>query len=483
MSQQLALEHRSHDPKQSVRESGVRIVRRVLCCDIGRGNKFQSEEGVRMKRIRTCNLRFVDDSLKKWFYKLGYFIAGHSTYFVVIPVLVAICLTTGIQNYRYEEDAEYLFAPVNAKAKHDRALIQSYFKTNYSYFQLDRYTKKGRLGRVLVTAKDEGEVLRTTVFDEVLRLDAEIRNLTVQYEDRIYTYEDLCAQFDYKCIDNSVLQMSDVMDRIENGTVEVMFPVFVHPDTFAAIETAAGLGGVVLNKGDGESIVNSSKAVGLVYLIRDSNIWEDTSILESLFSSELSALFSSELSALFSSELSALFSSELSALFSSELTGGYFPLFPTPITSEGNLLRRRGYMWEKKFLQLMTNFESDEIDVFYFASRTIEEELEKNTDTISGEFTITIFIMVSFSVITCMMSDWVRSKPLVGLLGVISSVIATLAAFGLVMYLGMPFIGINMAAPFLILDNSYPPILTSIRGGAVDLPPQLTLAPVPFLFM
>lgn len=61
-----------------------------------------------------------------------------------------------------------------------------------------------------------------------------------------------------------------------------------------------------------------------------------------------------------------------------------------------------------------------------------------------------------------MMTDWVRSKPWLGLLGNISAVMATAAAFGCAIYLGISFIGINLAAPFLmigklvlvLLDNS-----------------------------
>lgn len=48
----------------------------------------------------------------------------------------------------------------------------------------------------------------------------------------------------------------------------------------------------------------------------------------------------------------------------------------------------------------------------------------------------------------------VRSKPWLGLLGNLSAVMATAAAFGLAMYLGIEFIGINLAAPFLMIGKS-----------------------------
>lgn len=52
-----------------------------------------------------------------------------------------------------------------------------------------------------------------------------------------------------------------------------------------------------------------------------------------------------------------------------------------------------------------------------------------------------------------MMGDTVRSKPWLGLLGNISACMSTAAAFGLAMYLGVEFIGINLAAPFLMIGK------------------------------
>lgn len=52
-----------------------------------------------------------------------------------------------------------------------------------------------------------------------------------------------------------------------------------------------------------------------------------------------------------------------------------------------------------------------------------------------------------------MMGDVVRSKPWLGLLGNLSALMATAAAFGLAMYMGIEFIGINLAAPFLMIGK------------------------------
>lgn len=52
-----------------------------------------------------------------------------------------------------------------------------------------------------------------------------------------------------------------------------------------------------------------------------------------------------------------------------------------------------------------------------------------------------------------MMGDVVRSKPWLGFLGNFSAIMATLAAFGFAMYCGIDFIGLNLAAPFLMIGK------------------------------
>lgn len=51
------------------------------------------------------------------------------------------------------------------------------------------------------------------------------------------------------------------------------------------------------------------------------------------------------------------------------------------------------------------------------------------------------------------MRDQVRSKPWLGLLGNVSAIMAIIAAFGFAMYLGIEFIGINYAAPLLMISE------------------------------
>ena len=113
----------------------------------------------------------------------------------------------------------------------------------------------------------------------------------------------------------------------------------------------------------------------------------------------------------------------------------------------------RGKVWEDAFLKTVGALETEHIDLAMFSSLTLEIELEENTNSVIPYFALNIGIMVVFCVITCMMRDNVRSKPLLGLVGVVSAILGSVTAFGFVMYCGVPFIGINLAAPFLMLGE------------------------------
>ena len=111
-------------------------------------------------------------------------------------------------------------------------------------------------------------------------------------------------------------------------------------------------------------------------------------------------------------------------------------------------------MWEEAFHELLGKTEFKYIRVSRFSSKTLEYELEENTNFVVPYFAVTYFIMITFAVITCAEFDWVRAKPLIGLCGVISATMGTSASFGLLCYLGLDFIGINLAAPFLMLGKA-----------------------------
>ncbi|XP_066586753.1 patched domain-containing protein 3 [Prorops nasuta] len=335
-------------------------------------------------------LTCVDDMLQRGFHKVGLTVGKHPGYFVIIPVLLAFICFTGYQRIHYEIDPEYLFSPINGPGKTERAIVEQYFKVNYSHqFNVGRITRPGRFGHVIIVPKDgDKNMLRTVIWDEMRELDKIIRDVKVTFDGEIFGYEDVCARWLDQCFTNDILNLHHVLGDVEKGELNLTFPVMFNPVTWDAHLFPVYFGGSKIS--DDFTIV-TVPSVQLAYFITVDNPRQD----------------------------------------------------------------QIGSAWEEAFLTRVGEAEDSgifkHISVARFASRTLELELEANTKTVVPYFSSTFLLMGFFSIVTCMMTDWVRSKPWLGLLGNVSAAMATVSAFGLCMYLGVDFIGINLAAPFLMI--------------------------------
>lgn len=326
------------------------------------------------------------DRAVSWLFKVvGEFIARYPGYFVIVPLLVAACLATGIQRMVYVDDPEYLFSPVNGRSHDERRIVEALFPQNTSFnFDIGRQTKPEKFGRLIVVTREGTNLLSRRVWDEIALLDQIIKNMTVEWDDDLWTYEQVCARDGRFCYPNELLDFYPYIDQIENGTFKLEYPLRIDRTRQKIYFTGALMGGI---ERDADGFIKSARAMAMFYYL-------DTS------------------------------------------------------SRKANL---RSQAWEYAFLDLMESLEFEHISLAWFTSRSLADELEKNTTTVTPFFSITVVIMLIFTVTTCLMRDAVRSKPWLGILGCVSAAVSVIAGFGMVMYLGLEFIGINMAAPFLML--------------------------------
>ncbi|XDV21748.1 hypothetical protein PO909_026772 [Leuciscus waleckii] len=108
--------------------------------------------------------------------------------------------------------------------------------------------------------------------------------------------------------------------------------------------------------------------------------------------------------------------------------------------------------WLDAFLKLLsTSTEQKTVHVSYFTSKSRQNELETNSDSVIPLFSVTYFLAISISIVSCLRLDCVRTKVWVATFGVVSAGMAVLASFGLLLFCGMPFAMTVATAPFLIL--------------------------------
>ncbi|KAL1137711.1 hypothetical protein AAG570_009407 [Ranatra chinensis] len=367
-----------------------------------------------------CGVRFVDRLLTRGFYKLGLVVGETPGYFLIVPVLLTLLCVTGYQRVQYEMDPEYLFSPEKGPGKVERNVVETYFKMNYSArFNPTRITRPGRFGRVIVVPKEGDNMLSVEIWKELRELDAIIRNTSIKYghdeQDReeTFTYEEICARWEEHCFDNDILNLDKIMDEVVAGTLNLTFPIMINPVTWDAHTFPVYFGGTVISD---DGIIISVPSLQLVYFVNADTKYQDA----------------------------------------------------------------RGAKWEEAFLDNVGRAEDGGrfkyISTARFASRTLDIELEKNTQSVVPYFGSTFVIMALFSTLTCMMADWVRSKPVLGLLGNVSAAMGTLAGFGLAMYCGVDFIGINLVSPLLMcsigIDDTFVMLAAWRRTPVTDPVPQ-----------
>lgn len=220
-----------------------------------------------------CFLQKFDNFLNRTFYRLGHTIAYHSGYFIIVPLFLTAILATGFQNIRYEDDPEYLFSPTTGDARNERAIIEQNFFLNFSSdFHPSRVTRTGRFARLLIMAKDEGTLLRSEVWNDVVAVDDLVHAVGVQLDDKYARYDDICAIWNEQCYENNLLDLQEIMPEVDAGNYTLTYPLMINPNTFDTYVFPHFFGGVTVSN---ESTIITVKALSLFYWLRTNDQKED----------------------------------------------------------------------------------------------------------------------------------------------------------------------------------------------------------------
>ncbi|MCL4145307.1 UNVERIFIED_CONTAM: hypothetical protein GTU68_022797, partial [Idotea baltica] len=95
-------------------------------------------------------------------------------------------------------------------------------------------------------------------------LDSLILNLTIEWQEKEYGYEDVCAIWNSKCLENQILNLNEIMPEVENGTRYIDYPIMLFPPVFPFY-----YGGAKVNETEG--YLESVKAIALHYWLKQDN--------------------------------------------------------------------------------------------------------------------------------------------------------------------------------------------------------------------
>jgi hypothetical protein len=432
-------------------------------------------------RIQITSAMFscIDRLLAKWFYHLGLCIGRYPGYFIIIPFFLSLIFVTGIQRMRYEDDPEYLFSPSDGRSRFERSVIDDHFPMNFSRnFDPGRITHKGRFGRIILTAADNQSVLRPEIFQLAVQFDQVIRDLQIEWDGDSYRYEQLCARTgDHPLTPIPSFDDSGADDEPEVDTLAPVDPSL--PSTSAQITTIASLNSTETPNVEASNTTEPDDPIPSDDDSNEATNDDSNSSAQTQYPRRQPRCYVNDVLDL-GAYLEHMNSGQIRPTFPTwlnerTLKSYYFPSHLGGVTMDRNSTLRtaqalsliyfldvsvkhaheRAQVWEQRFLQAVQDWQqaNPQVRVARYVSSTLKDELERNTHSLVSFFSVTVLVMIAFSVATCASSDWVRSKPWLGMLGCISAGLAVAASFGVCMYAGVPMIGINLAAPFLMLGK------------------------------
>ncbi|CAG9537740.1 unnamed protein product [Cercopithifilaria johnstoni] len=350
-----------------------------------------------MRRTFDC----IEAPLSRLFYRYGRYVAQHPLPFIAIPVLITAFCSISLLHIHPVTDPIYLFTPRNAPSKYERQIIHNLWPLHYNNYIPGRAVTQSREVQVIVASRDGGNILERPYSEAVRRLDFFIQNrVKLYYMGKTYRYHDLCLEWRNEgCPGNKHIHI--VSDLYQHG-INVTYPTVRFGSASGYIGGA--LGGVSLfREANGSASLAGGLAWFMIYHLK------------------------------------------------------FFPQNTSYIAG----------LWEKKLQEALDSYPFDPFISFtYLHSQSLTEELKRNANSLIPRFVIAFSILVFFSLLCSLIFisgtfyvDWVLSKPVLSLLGVINAGMGIVTGIGITSFCGVPYSDIVGVMPFLVVavgtDNMF----------------------------
>uniref|UniRef100_A0AC35FHP9 SSD domain-containing protein n=1 Tax=Panagrolaimus sp. PS1159 TaxID=55785 RepID=A0AC35FHP9_9BILA len=314
-------------------------------------------------------------------------------------------LSTGILgHFEIVRGVHFLYAPIDAEWKIEENILRENWAKSDSRFYpgKDFLLRKGLY--LIVEAADGGSVLRPSEAKEFIFLLDWIKNSTfISKDDEIpYKYSDICLKFQNACFSNLQARfIAEIFAKNDQKSFNITYPKFSSEFSTEPIDISKTIGGVELN--ENKTLIAAKNWMILYQLKQETKLIED-----------------------------------LSTDFELQITES--------IDDEKIPLKN--------------------LKVYYYHSETFDIELAEGNLKIIPRFTITFVILIFFSVLCTFnitwtrislkskpvpIIDWVVSKPLLGIAGVVMTLMAIVSAIGLLLLMNVTFVDMCSVMPFLSL--------------------------------
>lgn len=339
-----------------------------------------------------CSLRcgFVDDLLSKVFYKYGKLVARHKLFFLLVPLVLFAVTASGVLQIYVDDDIEALFTPLGSPSLEDKVYAKDAFPIG-----------------------DEGdEFLPNRVLDSLLSK----LQLIITTKDG-----------------GNVLRKSVVQEILELDqfivNYQLSFNSSLSKNTFRNL----------CMKWNGQCIKNP-----IVEILRMSAYGMNVSLTYPTFTFPLTnrkMIIASQMA-----DVEHVPGTDKVSSAKAVILHYYLSDIPT----------EEADAWEREIEELMIRraFADDSLmTLVSCTSQSLPTEVKHATHTILPKFVATFCMLILFAVLSLMTNDWVVSKPILGLLGVLSAGFAIVSSVGLLSYCQFYFNEIVSMMPFLVIGK------------------------------
>ncbi|CAG0920213.1 unnamed protein product [Notodromas monacha] len=410
-------------------------------------------------------MKVIPKFLTKLFELLGSAVGRYPWVFIALPLAVFAGLATGLRGIAKIEDYEFLFTPSSRISIMEQYTMGRLFWDPF-FFSEKRLVRGARHGKVIITAKDGGTILRKELWDEIMSLHSSItamemtwsfdekrgrvsddevkrkRSWSKSYESSDSTvFQKICfGAVTTGCHDNGgILALYPVIGDVETGKIALTYPTYTLHDV--PVESRAPTDDT--SKGSPQDKAQMTMKLGPFYAYH-ARRRQLRRTIDIDFTATLGGLDLDNVRTESGQRLRVVTRARAIKL-------AYYVGLDDPRMLE----------WERKFVRLCESLTPtfSRIDVSYVTSSSLLTQAGTDSKDLAPYIAATFLAMIIFSIVTNCGRDCVRAKPMVAIGGVVSTCCATAAAFGLCRYCGVLFTDVNLAAPFLMLgigmDDTY----------------------------
>ncbi|OCT81314.1 patched domain-containing protein 4 [Xenopus laevis] len=352
----------------------------------------------------------IHTGLKSSCYKLGLFVSRHPVFFLTLPaVLTLIFGFSFLSRYKTDRDLEALLAPSHSLAKIERSLAGSLFPLEQSKKRLysDLHTP-GRYGRVIFLSQPGGNVLLQA--ELILLIHRAVLDMKVNHRGYNYSFSHVCLirTEDKRCVlDEIISVLEEIRLTGPNNKTSAPKLQLTYPSTKLkdGRQSFIGhqLGGVAEVPNSKDQRVKSARAIQITYYLQNYGSTTQDHISE---------------------------------------------------------------QWETEFCTLMHQFQEERADIqlYSLTSFSLLRDFQKTIDLSRSKIVVSLMLVLMAATLSSSMKDCLRSKPFLGLLGVLTICISSVTAAGIFFVTDGKYNSTLLGIPFFAMGHGTKGVFELLSG-------------------